>query len=100
MQNEVTFTENGQTFTQQDSYDPETREATIAVPAHGEYQAAKFILQGRSSNSPVAGKMIVSSEDSCSLEDIPDFINPEDMMSDDNRRNIDTRQKEEIKQSK
>jgi len=38
----------------------------------------------------------VSSEKSCSLEPIPDFINPEDMSS-ENRRSIDVRQLKEVK---
>ena len=59
---ETTFEENGETFVQKDSYTPDTEEAELAVPAHGDYQATTFIMQGRSSNSPVAGKMIVSTE--------------------------------------
>merc|ERR1719206_1084861 len=93
---ETTFEENGETFVQKDSYTPDTEEAELAVPAHGDYQATTFIMQGRSSNSPVAGKMIVSTETVCSLEDIPNGINPEDMII-GNRKRKDVRQTNEVK---
>ena len=37
-------------------------EAISEVPAHGDYLATRFIMIGRTSNSPVAGKMVVSTE--------------------------------------
>ena len=58
----VTFEENGATLEQKDSYNPETKEAISEVPAHGDYLATRFIMIGRTSNSPVAGKMVVSTE--------------------------------------
>jgi len=93
---EVIFTENGETFVQENTYNAEKNEASIKVPAHGNFEATTFLIQGRSSNSAVAGKMVVSSEKSCSLEPIPDFINPEDM-SVVIKRSIDARQLKEVK---
>merc|ERR1719147_698219 len=53
-------------------------------------------MKGRSSESAVAGKMIVSSESVCSLEDIPVGINPEDMIMED-RKEQETQATEEVK---
>jgi len=92
------FEENGETYEQKDSYNPDTKEAVIAVPAHGDYPATKFIMQGKSSDSPVAGKMIVSTEAECSFEDIPDEIAPENMIKENiSRRKVVTRQTKEVK---
>ena len=88
----VTFEENGETFEQKDSYNPNTKEAVVEVPAHGNYPATTFIMQGGSSNSPVAGKMIVSTETACSLEDLPDLIIPENM-------DTETRKRKDIRQT-
>ena len=92
----VTFEEHGEAFEQKDSYNSDTKEAVLVVPAHGYYPATTFIMQGRSSNSPVAGKMIVSTESACSLEDLPDVINPEDMTT-ETRKRKDIRQSNEVK---
>jgi len=96
VENTVIFEENGEIFEQKHAYSPDTKEAVITVPAHGDYPETKFIMQGRSSNSAAAGKMIVASENRCSLEDMPDEINPEDMLK-ENRREKNTRQKKEVK---
>jgi len=90
------FEENGETYEQKDSYNPDTKEAVFTVPAHGDYPATKFVMQGRSSDSPVAGKMIVSTETECSFEDMPEEIVPENMMI-ENRGGKVTRQTKEVK---
>merc|ERR1712142_63850 len=95
--NEVTFTENGETYIQKDSYNQKTNEAKIIVPAHGDFEATTFILQDHSSNSPVAGKMIVSSGRSCSLEDIPPMIDLNQMKTDEKHKRTDIRKIKEIK---
>merc|ERR1719312_2066328 len=92
----VIFEENGETYEQKDSYNPDTKEAVIAVPAHGDFPATKFVMQGRSSDSPVAGKMIVSTETECSFEDMPEEIVPEDMMIENQGGKV-TRQTKEVK---
>jgi len=96
IENSVIFEENGEKFEQKNIYRPDIDELVIAVPAHSNYPDTKFIMQGRSSKSPAAGKMIVSTGNKCSLEDIPDEINPEDMKV-KNRREKDIRQMEEVK---
>ena len=58
--------------------------------------ATKFIMKGRSSESAVAGKMVVSSASVCSLEDIPADINPEDMIN-EVRKTQETHETEEVK---
>jgi len=98
VENEVTFSENGETFVQTDSYNPKTGEAKLTVPAHGNYEKATYIMQGRSSGSPIAGKMIVSSGNLCSLEDIPAFIDVEGMMVDGRHQMINVRSEVEVKQ--
>jgi len=98
VENEVTFSENGETFVQTDSYNPITREAKIMVPAHGDFEKTTYIMLGMSSDSRLAGKMIVSSGKSCSLEDIPAFIDVEGMMVDGNHQKIDARRQVEVKQ--
>jgi len=98
VENEVTISENGETFVQTDSYNPITREAKIMVPAHGDFEKTTYIMLGMSSDSRIAGKMIVSSRKSCSIEDIPAFINLEDMMVDGSHKMIDTRRQVKVKQ--
>jgi len=80
VENVLIFEENGETFEQKDSYNPDTKEVVSSVPAHGDFPATTFIMQGRSSDSPAAGKMIVSTETECSFEDIPEEIVPENLM--------------------
>lgn len=96
LENVVIFEENGETFEQKESYNPVTKEAVLAVPAHGHYPATRFIMQGRSSDSPVAGKMIVSTKSECHLEDLPDEVHPEHIEK-TNRRRIDARNMKTVK---
>jgi len=80
VENVLIFEENGESFEQKDKYNPDTKEVVSSVPAHGDFPATTFIMQGRSSDSPAAGKMIVSTETECSFEDIPEEIVPENLM--------------------
>jgi len=91
IEKDIIFEEGGRKFKQHESYDSEKKEALITVPAHGDFKATKYIMEGRSSESKIAGKMVVSSESDCSLEDIPAEIIPEDF------ENQDTEQSEEVK---
>jgi len=96
LKKELIFEENGIEFKQHDFYNSDNNEAVIAVPAHGDFKETRFIMQGRSSESPVAGKMMVATESDCSLEDIPADINLEDMIIGDYGVQ-DTQQAEEVK---
>jgi len=96
IEKDVIFEENGRKFKQHDSYNSEKKEAVITVEAHGDFMATKFIMKGRSSESAVAGKMVVSSESVCSLEDIPADINPEDMILEVRNEQV-THETEEVK---
>merc|ERR1719481_1356544 len=91
IEKDILFEEGGRKFKQHESYDSEKKETVISVPAHGDFKATKYIMEGRSSESKLAGKMVVSSESDCSLEDIPAEIIPEDF------ENQDTEQSEEVK---
>ena len=71
-------------------YNVKTGEAVVNVPAHGPYQDTKYIIEARSSEvqSKVAGKWMIVTSDECNLEDVPDFIHPEDLINEHGRRNI------------
>merc|ERR1711915_123812 len=55
-------------------------------------------MQKRSSNSAAAGKWVISSAKECSLEDLPDSINPEDLLqSKKNHRQQNSKQTKKVK---
>jgi len=69
---EVVISENGTALLQEHSYDHTTKEAVVKVPAHKGYGNNTFIMIGRNSNHPLAGKMMSVFEDRCYLFDKPD----------------------------
>merc|ERR1719309_870715 len=77
IEREVAFTENGENVIQKDSYNDEKGETTLRVPAHGNYKAVNIIMQKDTR------KMIVSSKDECMIEDVPDMINPDQIIYSD-----------------
>ena len=73
------FTENGVTITQEHTYNDETKEAVLKIPAHGDYGDNTVVMVGRTANSNLAGMMLSSTERACEFHDLPPFVNPEDL---------------------
>ena len=71
------FVENGTTLVQDQSYNHETKEAVLKVPAHKDYANNTFIMVSKSANSPLAGKMMSVQGDICELHDKPDGVDAE-----------------------
>jgi len=75
----LVFSENGTAFVQDHSYNHETKEAVINVPAHGNYGDNTFIMVGKNSNSPLAGKMMSVIGDQCTLHNKPEGVDSEQL---------------------
>jgi len=81
IKSEVEFEEDGKPLVQKQSYHHENKEAVLKVPAHKDYDANTFILVGKDSKSPLAGKMMAVMRDWCEIFDKPDGIDVEKLGS-------------------
>ena len=72
------YSENGVTYTQQHLYNPDTKEAIIRVPAHGDYGDNSYIVLGNDADHIHAGKMMSIENNTCELHDLPMDFHPQD----------------------
>lgn len=89
LEKKTVFTENGETFIQEDTHHHETGETHLKVPAHGKNIAINVIMHGDSR------KMIVSTRNQCLLQDIPHFVNTEHIKLDQKENSKRSQDKEE-----
>ena len=64
---------------QEHVYNHETKEAVVNVPAHKNYGNNSYIMLGRTSNHPLAGKMMTVEGGNCELHDIFPDVHPEEL---------------------
>jgi len=87
----LVFSENGTALVQDHSYNHETKEAVLNVPAHGDYGDNTFIMVGKNSNSPLAGKMMSVIGDQCTLHNKPVGVDSEQLSTEvDIKKNVRT----------
>jgi len=74
--------EGNETLHQEQTYNQDTKEAVLKVPAHKDYDDNTFIMVGRNSDHPLAGKMMtVIGNHTCELHDKPAEIDAEDLQT-------------------
>jgi len=77
----LVLSENGTNITQEHSYNHETKEAVLEVPAHNDYGDNSYIMVGKDSDHPLAGKMMSVVGDHCELHDKPEGVDSDDLVS-------------------
>jgi len=84
----IVISENGETIIQEHTYDHNTKEAVVTVPAHNGFENNTFIMIGRNSDHPLAGKMMSVSKDKCILHDKPDDVDSEHLATQRGLKNL------------
>jgi len=76
---------------------PDSNEAVISVPAHGNNMAQEVVLQGRGGSNEVSSPLLAYiREGACYVADLPDDINPSDNLRESRQASIDSAETEDL----